>query len=201
MTTSPLAAAAVTAAVAIAVCLPLAAQQPASPYPPAKPQPLAAAGTAARGAQLVSLGGCHDCHTPKLRDGRPNVALELSGHPANAPLAPEVVGGVSTNMLLTSWRGPWGMTLSRNLTPDKETGIGNWSLEDFTRTIRTGVNPRGEVIRPPMPIAFLQNLPDSDLRSIYAYLMSVKPIRNSVGRVEPTKKTDLQPSRERSGKK
>ncbi len=186
MTRSPLVAIGVLAIAAIAV-VPLVAQSPASPYPPAKPQPLAPAGTAARGAQLVMLGGCHDCHTPKLQNGAPDMARPLSGHPESAPLAPEVVGGVSTNMLLTSWRGPWGVTLSRNLTPDPETGIGTWSQQDFIKTIRTGVNPKGEVLLPPMPIAMLQNLPDSDLKAIYAYLRTLKPVRNHVGRVGAVK--------------
>lgn len=177
-----------TAAGALLVAaIPVLAQQ--SPYPPAKPQALAAVGSVARGAQLVALGGCHDCHTPKLQDGRPDPARLLSGHPENAPLAPEVTGGVSTNMLLTSWRGPWGVSLARNLTPDKETGIGSWSFQDFKKTIRTGVNPKGEVLLPPMPIASLQNLPDSDLQAIYNYLRSLKPVRNNVGRTSAVKPT------------
>ncbi len=165
------------------------AQSPASPYPPAKPQPLAPAGSVARGAQLVMLGGCHDCHTPKLPNGALDMSRPLSGHPQEAPLPPEVVGGVATNMLLTAWRGPWGITLTRNLTPDKETGIGTWTLADFKKTIRTGVNPKGEVLRPPMPIAMLQNLPDSDLASIFAYLRSLKPVHNDVGRTPAAEKT------------
>jgi hypothetical protein len=76
------------------------------------------------------------------------------------------------------------MTLSRNITPDKETGIGNWTLEDFKRTIRTGVNPKGETLLPPMPIPVYQNMPDPDLEAIYRYLRTVKPIRNSVNRVQ-----------------
>ncbi|RPJ84462.1 MAG: diheme cytochrome c-553 [Acidobacteria bacterium] len=175
----------VLAAVAVvAASFPLLGQQPpASPYPPPKPEALAPAGSAKRGAQLVNLGGCHDCHTPKLEEFKPDTTRLLSGHPASAPLAPEVVGGISTNMQLTAWRGPWGVTLSRNLTPDKETGIGSWTVTDFKKAIRTGVNPTGEVILPHMPIAFLQNLPDSDLEAIYAYLRSIKPVRNQVGRI------------------
>jgi hypothetical protein len=163
-------------------------QAPASPYPPAKPEALAPAGSVKRGAQLVNLGGCHDCHTPKIQGFAPDTSKLLSGHPANAPLAPEVTGGISSNMMLTSWRGPWGVSLTRNLTPDKETGIGSWTVADFKKTIRTGVNPKGEVLLPPMPIAFLQNLPDSDLESIFAYLRSLKPVSNKVGRVAPAKK-------------
>ncbi len=172
----------------LAIALPIAArQEPASPLPPAAPEKMAPAGTAARGAQLVMLGGCHDCHTPKNQDGSIDFSKSFMGHPANAPLAPQVVGGASTNMLLTAWRGPWGVTLARNLTPDKETGIGTWTLADFKKTLRTGVNPKGEVLRPPMPVPNLQNLPDADLEAIYRHLMTRKPIHNKVGRVEAGK--------------
>ncbi len=178
----------VAATTAVATLPLLARQPPASPYPPASPRAMGAPGTPARGRQLVELGGCHDCHTPKLENGVLDLSHELSGHPTNAPLAPAVIGGVSANMLLTSWRGPWGMTLARNLTPDKETGLGAWTQADFRKTIRTGVNPKGEVLRPPMPIATLQNLPDQDLNAIWAYLRTVKPIHNAVGRVDPAGK-------------
>lgn len=175
-------------ALAFAIVLPIAAQQPpASPFPPPKPERMAPSGTAARGAQLVLLGGCHDCHTPKRQDGSIDFSKSLMGHPANAPLAPQVVGGASANLLLTAWRGPWGVTLARNLTPDKETGIGTWTLADFKKTLRTGVNPKGEVLRPPMPIPNLQNLPDADIEAIYRHLLTLKPIRNPVGRVEAGK--------------
>jgi hypothetical protein len=108
------------------------------------------------------------------------------GHPENAPLPPEVVGGASANMHFTAWRGPWGLTLARNLTPDKETGIGSWTLADFKKAMRTGVNPKGEAIRPPMPIGNLQNLPDSDLDAIYLHLRAQKPIKNLVGKTGGT---------------
>ena len=171
-----------------AVVLPLAAQLQQG-LPPAKPQKLAPVGTAARGAQLVSLGGCHDCHTPKLPDGQFDMSKALMGHPVDAPLAPEVVGGASTNLHLTAWRGPWGLTLARNLTPDKETGIGSWTMADFKKTMRTGINPKGEALRPPMPVMNLQNLPDSDLEAIYLHLREQKPIKNPVGRTAPTQPT------------
>ena len=75
-----------------------------------------------------------------------------------------------------------GTFFAPNITPDVETGIGAWSFEDFKRTIRTGTNPRGEALLPPMPIANLRNLPDSDLRAMYSYLRTLKPIKNRVGR-------------------
>ena len=188
MTRSTALAIGASAVVAVASIAIVAGQQAGSPYPPARPQAVAPAGTAARGAQLVMLGGCNDCHTPKLQNGAPDVSRTLSGHPENAPLAPVVVGGAPANLLLTCWRGPWGVSLSRNLTPDKETGIGSWTLADFKKTIRTGVNPKGEVLLPPMPIGELQNLPDQDLDAIYAYLRTVKPIHNVVGRAATPKK-------------
>jgi len=161
-----------------------AGQAPGAGYPPPKPQPVGAS-PAARGAQLAMLGGCHDCHTPK----GPNLALDLtrtlSGHPQNASLPPDVVGGLSTNMMLTAWRGPWGVSLARNLTPDKETGLGDWTLADFKKALRTGVNKKGEVLLPPMPIMNLQNLPEQDLEAIWAYLRTLKPVQNTVGRPLP----------------
>jgi len=72
------------------------------------------------------------------------------------------------------------MTLARNITPDKETGIGTWTVDDFKKTLRTGINPKGEVLLPPMPIPTLQNATEEDLEAIYHYLMTVKPIHNAV---------------------
>lgn len=177
------------AAIVAVACVSLVAmQQGGNPYPPAKPQTLAAMGTAARGAQLVALGGCNDCHTPKLQNGAYDMPRALSGQPENAPLPPDVIGGISTNMLLTAWRGPWGVSMARNLTPDKETGIGSWTLADFKKTLRTGVDPKGNVLMPPMPIQEIQNLPEQDLNTIYVYLRTVKPVHNMVGHAGPPRK-------------
>jgi cytochrome c553 len=174
-------------ALATSLSIPLVARQaPGLGYPPAKPQPVGAS-QAARGAQLAMLGGCHDCHTPKGPNGAPDLTRPLSGHPQNAPLPPDVVGGVSTNMMLTAWRGPWGVSIARNLTPDKETGLGDWTLVDFKKALRSGVNKKGETLLPPMPITNLQNLPDQDLEAIWAYLRTLKPVKNAVGKPLPPK--------------
>jgi len=172
---------AVGALVLVTVSIPLVARQaPGAGYPPPKPEPMAS-GPAARGAQLVMLGGCHDCHTPKGANFALDLTRSLSGHPQNAALPPEVVGGIASNMMLTAWRGPWGVSLARNLTPDRETGLGGWTLADFKKAIRTGVNKKGETLLPPMPIVNLQNLPDQDLEAIWAYLRTLKPIKNAPG--------------------
>lgn len=161
-----------------------ARQAPGAGYPPPKPQPVGTT-QAARGAQLVMLGGCHDCHTPKGPNFAFDLTRALSGHPADAPLPPQVVGGIATNMMLTAWRGPWGISMARNLTPDKETGLGDWTLADFKKALRTGVNKKGETLLPPMPIMTLQNLPDQDLETIWAYLRTLKPVKNAVGKATP----------------
>jgi hypothetical protein len=170
------------ALVGAATAVTLAAQQ--NPYPPAKPQRVAQAGSLQRGAQLVMLGGCDDCHTPKLQGGVPDMSRRLSGNPANGPLPPETAGAITANMALTAWRGPWGLSLTANITPDQETGIGKWTTEDFKKTIRTGVDPTGYVLKPPMPILTLQNLPDADLEAIFRFLKVQKPIKNAVGRTK-----------------
>lgn len=159
---------------------PAGSEAPKPLYPPGKAEKTVASRTsAARGRQLVMLGGCNDCHTPKLPDGQLDTSRLLSGHPEGGPIPDEIENGVSTNLLLTAWRGPWGLTMARNLTPDTETGIGKWTLADFKKTIRTGVDPNGEVLYPPMPIPTYQNLPDEDLTAIYNYLKTIKPTRNN----------------------
>ncbi len=170
------------AAIGLAVAAAVSVFAQKSPYPPARPERMAPAGSLARGGQLVMMAGCDDCHTPKMQGGKPDMARRLSGHPPDGPLPAEVAGSITANMMLTAWRGPWGLTLAANITPDKETGIGNWTLEDFKKTIRSGVDPTGYTIRPPMPIASFQNLPDQDLEAIFRYLQSVKPVHNPVGR-------------------
>jgi hypothetical protein len=69
-----------------------------------------------------------------------------------------------------------------NLTPDSATGIGRWSEDDFIRTIRTGVNPRGDSLKPIMPWRETARMTDDDLRAIFRYLRTVPPIRNDVPR-------------------
>jgi len=159
------------------------------------PKPVSAA--VARGKYLITLGGCHDCHTPKLMTGK-GPALDtkrlLSGFPSSqkVPAIPEGVigpnswGGLCTNDL-TGWAGPWGVSFASNLTPDKETGIGAWTEEKFITTLRTGKTPGGRPILPPMPWESIQQASDKDLKAMFAYLMSLPPVRNMVPAPVPPK--------------
>jgi mono/diheme cytochrome c family protein len=112
-----------------------------------------------RGSYLVhSIVACGNCHTPKDSDGKTIADRELAGGSAiNTPVFRAV--------------GP-------NITPDTETGIGNWSDDQIINAIRNGKRPDGTIIGPPMPIAYYRNMSDSDVRAIVAYLRTVKPIKN-----------------------
>ena len=109
----------------------------------------------------------------------------LAGHPEGAPMppAPKTNGpwlAVASHDL-TAWSGPWGVRYAMNLTPDENTGIGSWSEETFVRALRTGRHMGvSRPILPPMPWGAFRNLADDDLRSIYAYLRTVPPVRNRV---------------------
>jgi hypothetical protein len=144
-----------------------------------------------RGLYLVTLGGCNDCHTPKkMTPNGPAVdeAWRLSGHPANEKLPevpPNIFGkdkwGAITNNNLTGWVGPWGTSYSSNLSPDPETGTGAWNEELFIRILRTGkFMGAGRDILPPMPWYDFAKLTDADLKAMFAYLKSLKPIKNQV---------------------
>jgi mono/diheme cytochrome c family protein len=67
-----------------------------------------------------------------------------------------------------------------NITPDKETGIGDWSDAQIIVAIREGKRPDGSIIGPPMPIILYRDLSDRDVRAIVAYLRQVAPVRNEI---------------------
>lgn len=93
-----------------------------------------------------------------------------------------------TNLHLTAWAGPWGVRFTANLTPDKKTGLGNWTAEQFIQTMRTGKHlGSGRPLLPPMPVADIATLSDADLRVLFAWLQSLKPIENQVPQPVPPK--------------
>ena len=142
-----------------------------------------------RGEYLVTIGGCNDCHTP-LKMGpngpEPDMSRALSGHPEFMPMpeAPKLPAGpwqwtgAATN---TAFAGPWGVSFARNLTPEQLTGTGIWTEEMFIKTLRTGKHwGVSRPILPPMPWQNYAKATDEDLKSIYAYLRTLKPIKNQV---------------------
>jgi len=141
-----------------------------------------------RGKYLVSIMGCHDCHTPfkmGAQGPEPDMSRALSGHPESVTLAPAPVlsggwawAGAGTN---TAFAGPWGVSFTANLTPDSETGLGKWTPETFIQALRTGRHEGvGRPILPPMPYPVYRQATDEDLQAVFAYLHSLPPIHNRV---------------------
>jgi mono/diheme cytochrome c family protein len=141
-----------------------------------------------RGRYLVGIMGCNDCHSPKLM-GPQGPYLDpdriLSGYPADRPLPPMPAnndGWALMAMDLTAAVGPWGTTFAANITSD-ETGIGNWTYEQFERALRHGLYKGLEGSRPLLPPMPWQNMVDmkaEDMQAMFAYLKSTKPVENVV---------------------
>ena len=135
-----------------------------------------------RGKYLVGITGCHDCHSPKMPGTmKPVPDLILSGRPQTTKVPSGAPGEVHASEDFTAFTGGWGSTVASNLTPDKATGIGmRYTEEKFIKAMRTGKKPEGIAIQPPMPVDVYVNMKDEDLKAIYAYLKTIKPIRNAV---------------------
>jgi mono/diheme cytochrome c family protein len=142
------------------------------------------------GEHLVTIGGCHDCHTPKIMGPMgpaDDSTILLSGHPANMPI-PDIdramieSKGLVVTQTLTSWAGPWGVSFSANLTSDS-TGIGAWKEEQFFMALREGKYKGlagSRELLPPMPWHMYRHMTDDELKAVFAYLKSTKPIKNVV---------------------
>lgn len=115
-----------------------------------------------RGKYLVTVGGCNDCHTPGTFLGRPDMTRMLGGSDVGFAI-PDL-----------------GVFVGRNLTPDKETGLGAWSTEEIIAAITAGKRPDGRVLAPIMPWMGLSQLTSADAQAIAAYLQSIPPVKNAV---------------------
>ena len=151
---------------------------------------LSAAQLVQRGEYLVTIMGCNDCHSPKEMGPQGPVLIAdliLSGYPAARPfekVEPELIkkGWILFNADLTAAAGPWGVSFAANLTSD-QTGIGNWTEENFKRALKEGKYKGLEVSRmllPPMPWSNFAVISDEDISAIFQYLKSTKPVSNVV---------------------
>jgi mono/diheme cytochrome c family protein len=171
------------------VCLALAAAcaQPAPPPAPAAPA-APVQSPVERGKYLVSSAGCHDCHTPHImgpNGPEPDMSRMLSGHPEGAKITKgpklDMPWGAAVTADMTAWSGPWGVSYTANLTPDQNTGLGNWTEDMFVKAIREGKHMgTSRPILPPMPWPAFRNFTDEDLKAIFAYLKSIPPVTNHV---------------------
>ncbi len=115
-----------------------------------------------RGKYLATLGGCDDCHTPGYFLGKPDFAHALSGSDVGF-----AIPGV-------------GAFVAPNLTPDKTTGLGNWTDEQIIAAFTKGVRPDGRNLAPIMPWRALASLTPDDAKAIVAYLRSLPPVAHAV---------------------
>jgi hypothetical protein len=143
------------------------------------------------GEHLVTVGGCHDCHSPKkMTPMGPEIdsSMMLAGHIAGSPQPPVEnkkdmqSKGLIITADLTTWIGPWGTSYTANLTSDS-TGIGQWKEEQFFTALRQGKFKglaSGRDLLPPMPWQMYRNFTDDEIKAVFAYLKSTKPIKNVV---------------------
>jgi len=104
----------------------------------------------AKGAQLAAIGNCIDCHT--AAGGKP--------YAGGQPL-----------------KTPFGTIYGTNITPDPDTGIGQWSEAAFSRAMREGVDREGRHLYPAFPYDHYTKLTDEDIKGLYAFIMTRDPIR------------------------
>jgi hypothetical protein len=115
-----------------------------------------------RGKYLATILDCAGCHTDGTVGGKPNPKLEMAGSDIGMP-----VGGL-------------GWFFPPNLTPDKQTGLGDWSIEEIVEALRTGARPDGRELAPVMPWRAYALMPKADAVAIATYLKSLKPIKHQV---------------------
>jgi len=114
-----------------------------------------------RGAYLVNMAGCSECHTPQNK-GQQIPGMAFAG---GAPFS-----------------GPWGMVSSANITPDAS-GISYYDEALFLEVIRTG-SVKARKLNDVMPIFVYKNLSDDDLKAMFAYLLTLKPVHHRVDNSE-----------------
>ena len=129
---------------------------------------------AGRGKYLASVIPCTDCHTPGHFLGKPDMARYLGGSDVGFELP-----GLGTFV------GP-------NLTPDKQTGLGNWTDQQIVTAIQTCARPDGRMLAPIMPYHAFATLTPQDVQAIVAFLRSIPPVQHKVaGPFGPTQTPDI----------
>lgn len=129
------------------------------PLPPSYGPPVAGVQAPARtdlvayGAYLAGpLGHCIDCHTPLTPAGRDMARVGKGGQ---------------------AFEGPWGVSVARNITSSKASGLGEWTDAEIERAIRHGIARDGRKMFPPMGYAYYARIDAADMRALIAYLRSI----------------------------
>lgn len=151
---------------------PLAGAEPvtpeAGPLPPQVEVPAYPSEAVARGRYLVDLLGCGSCHTDGALVGEPDPTRLLAGSGV----------GIATSDPMRV-RNP-AVVYPANLTPDRETGIGGWSLGQIVTMLQSGVDSHGAQALPVMPFPTYARLQADDAEAIAMYLKSLPPVYHRV---------------------
>src|SRR3984885_7237809 len=115
-----------------------------------------------RGKYLVTIGSCTDCHTPGSFFGKPDMSKFLGGSD---------VGFAIPHL---------GVFVGPNLTPDKDTGLGNWTPAQIATALTKGETREGRILAPPMPWRNYASITKADALAIAAYLKSLPPVNRQV---------------------
>lgn len=105
-----------------------------------------------RGEYIAKIGDCLACHTNTAEGGKP------------------FAGGLPINT-------PFGTFYSPNITPDKETGIGNWTADDMIRAIQEGRDPHGANYFPVFPYVYFSKISKDDIRALHLYLQNIPAVK------------------------
>jgi cytochrome c len=116
----------------------------------------------ARGKYLVGLMSCTDCHTP--------------GHFLGKEDATKYLGGSDVGFAIPGL----GVFVGPNLTPDKDTGLGNWTAAQIATALTKGETPEGRILAPPMPWRNYASITKADALAIAAYLKTLPPVQHQV---------------------
>jgi mono/diheme cytochrome c family protein len=108
-----------------------------------------------RGFYLATIGHCMECHTPMVK-GHHDWAADLGR------------GGFE-------FPGPWGVSVSRNITSSKTKGIGNWTDAEVKRAITQGLDKDGNKLMPPMGYIYYSHMTDADLDAVVAWVRTLPP--------------------------
>ena len=109
----------------------------------------------ANGEILYTASGCRNCHKPNTEQAGLDPTLPSGGFPLKTPI---------------------GVLYPPNLTPDPQTGIGNWSDLDFVNAVQRGISKSGQHLIPAFPYTSYAAMPVDDVLDIKAYLMSLPAI-------------------------
>ena len=147
----------------------------------------------AQGRYIATIAGCTSCHTPDKAEYQNPQTLTLE---QIQTIAFDGGEALDTQNFLSGGRlfdlGPAGAVYTRNLTPDKATGLGNWTDEQIKIAVKTGLSADGKTLFPVMPYHVYNGMADSDLEAVVAFIRSVNPVNHKV--TDKTINTDGMPT-------